>query len=124
MYPLSAHHHQAVYCDLYFPSNEEGGGRGGNEGREQRKNNVREVYIQVIPGLLTLNMLKVPLNIKILKCLFWNDSSVEWIWISLFATEWQSLKKNFLEIYLKKHGPYESPPSMAHSIPEHHENVY
>lgn len=72
MYPLSTYHHQAIYCDLYFPSNKEGGGRGGNEGREQRKNNVREVYIQVIPGLLTLSMLKVPPNIKKPKCLFWN----------------------------------------------------
>lgn len=32
-------------------------------------------------------ILKVPLNIKIIKCLFWNDSLVEWIWIPLFATE-------------------------------------
>lgn len=37
------------------------------------KNNVREVYIQGIPGLLTLSMLKVPPNIEILKWPFGND---------------------------------------------------
>ena len=56
-------------CDLYFHFNEEGGGRDGNEGREQRENNVREVYIQVILALLTLSILKEPPSIKTLKCL-------------------------------------------------------
>lgn len=71
--PSFTYFHQAVYCDLYFPSNEEEGRSGGNEGREQRKNSIREVYIEVISGLLILSMLQVPLNIKILKSLVWSD---------------------------------------------------